>query len=81
MLLKTGAVDDSETAYREALNIFPGFHHALAGLGRAAVSRGRLQEAVEMFRRAQAIAPFPEYGAWLAKLYDVGMDENWKPVH
>ena len=22
-----------------------------------------------MFRRAQAIAPFPEYGAWLAKLY------------
>ncbi|PYV46741.1 MAG: hypothetical protein DMG92_17525 [Acidobacteria bacterium] len=18
---------------------------------------------------------------WLAKLYDVGMDENWKPVH
>ena len=22
-----------------------------------------------MFRKAQAVAPFPEYGAWLAKLY------------
>jgi tetratricopeptide (TPR) repeat protein len=69
MLFKTGAMDEAEQAYRNALSIFPGFHHGVAGLGRIAASQGRLQEAVEMFRQAQAVAPFPEYAGWLAKLY------------
>jgi tetratricopeptide (TPR) repeat protein len=69
MLFKTGAVADAEQAYREALTLFPGFHHAQAGLGRVLASRGQFDEAVDAFRKAQAVAPFPEYAEWLAKLY------------
>jgi len=68
-LFKTGAVDEAEKAYREALVLFPGFHHALAGLGHLQASRGRREEAIESFRRAQAAAPMPGYAAWLARLY------------
>jgi Flp pilus assembly protein TadD len=69
MLLKTGATDEAEAAFREALRVFPGYHAGLAGLGRVFAAQGRNAEAVEYFRRAQLQAPLPEYAGWLVKLY------------
>jgi tetratricopeptide (TPR) repeat protein len=69
MLFKTGAGEEAEKAFRDALARFPGYHPALAGLGRLEASRGRFERAVEHLRDAQARAPFPEYAGLLAKLY------------
>ena len=69
MLLKTGAIDDAEQAFQRALALFPRYHPALAGLGRAAAARKQWPEAIRLLLQAQAAAPFPEYTGLLAKLY------------
>jgi tetratricopeptide (TPR) repeat protein len=50
MLLKTGAIDEAEKAFRDALAAFPGYHPALAGMGRVLAARERYEEAVEAFQ-------------------------------
>ncbi len=69
MLLKTGANDEAEAAFRRALTFFPGYHPALAGLGRVSAARRQFSEAIRLLLQAQAAAPFPEYTGLLAKLY------------
>jgi tetratricopeptide (TPR) repeat protein len=69
MLFKTGAGSDAEQAFRQALSLFPGYHHALAGLGRLLASRGDDREAIRLLLQAQSKAPFPEYAGSLARLY------------
>lgn len=69
MLFKTGSISEAEGAYRESLVAYPGYHPALAGMGRVLAARGRYREAAEAFRGAQARVPLPEYAATLAKLY------------
>ncbi len=69
MLLKAGRTDEAEQAYDEALALFPGSHHALAGQGRVRAARGKFREAIPLFIRAQAKVPLPEYSGMLAKLY------------
>jgi tetratricopeptide (TPR) repeat protein len=44
MLLKTGAIDEADQAFRQALALFPGYHPALAGLGRAQAEPGRFYD-------------------------------------
>lgn len=69
MLLKTGASEQAEQVYRQALAVFPGYHLALAGLGRVFAARGRTEDAIPLLEQARAKAPFPEYSGQLAKLY------------
>ncbi len=69
MLFKTGGVADAESAYRQALARFPGYHHALAGLARIQESRGEYEAAIRSALAAQQRAPFPEYTGLLARLY------------
>ena len=69
MLWKTGAVNEAERAFREALARFPGYHPALSGLGRVESARGRHESAIQSFLAAQSRVPLPEYAALLAKLY------------
>lgn len=69
MLRKTGASDEAERAFREALVRFPGYHPALAGLGRTQAGRGQDAVAIESVLGAQRQAPFPEYAGLLAKLF------------
>ena len=69
MLWKTGAVNEADRAFREALARFPGYHPALGGIGRVEASRGRHEAAIQSFLAAQSRVPLPEYAALLAKLY------------
>jgi tetratricopeptide (TPR) repeat protein len=55
---QVGALDRSEAVY-------PGYHRALAGLARVEAARGRHPQAVELYRRALAVIPLPEYAAAL----------------
>ena len=69
MLFKTGAINEAERAFREALNRFPGYHPALGGIGRAEAARGHNEAAIRSILAAQSRVPLPEYAGLLAKLY------------
>ena len=69
MLFKTSATGEAEDAYRQALALFPGYHQALAGLGRIMAARGDSAAAIRLLLEAQSRAPFPEYAGLLARLF------------
>ena len=69
MLFKVGRTADAHTAYRLALNTFPGYHRAHAGLGRLQASQGKNSEAIQDFLKAQAVVPLPEYAGALEVLF------------
>ena len=52
-----------------ALKTYPGYHLALATLGRVRAAQGRLSEATDYYRRAIAVIPLPEYAVALADVY------------
>jgi tetratricopeptide (TPR) repeat protein len=69
MLFKTGRTADAHAAYLMALQNLPGYHRALAALGREYASAGDFRKAVENFKQAQAVIPLPDYAAALEMLY------------
>jgi len=66
---KTGGFDEAESSFRSALQAFPGYHPAFAGLGRVQSAQGHIAEAIVSYRRAQEIVPLPEYAGALRELY------------
>ena len=69
MLFKTGHVQEAHTVYDRALETMPGYHRALAALGRFYAANGEYPRAVENFKKAQAVIPLPDYAAALESLY------------
>ena len=68
LYFKTGKLEEAAAAFYQGLRTFPGYHTAYAGLGRTQAAQGKLADAIESFRRAQAVVPMPEYTAALADL-------------
>jgi tetratricopeptide (TPR) repeat protein len=66
LFLATGRVPEAETAAQKALELFPGYHYALAQLAGVRTAQGRHDEAVALLRQRYEQAPHPE------NLYDVG---------
>ncbi len=66
---KIGKADDAVAAYRQALEVFPNYYPAWAGLGRIASARDRVNDAIADFRKAQDTVPMPEYAQALQDLY------------
>jgi len=64
-----GDLSGAEPRYLEALRTYPGYYRALAGLGRLRAAQQRYSEAIDLYRRALAAIPFPEYAAALGDLY------------
>lgn len=62
-----GRLRPAERAYREALARFPGYHRARAALARVEAARGRVDEAVALYRDALEAVPLPEYAARLGE--------------
>ena len=61
LLVYAGRPDEAAEAYEAALVIAPNHAAAIAGLGRLAVGRGDLGEAISRFEAASAVLPLPEY--------------------
>jgi len=61
LLVYAGQPDEATAAYNQALATVPNHAAAIAGLGRQAVGRGDLDEAIRRFQQASAILPLPEY--------------------
>ncbi len=69
MYFKVGQLELSEKAFSNALALFDGYHTANAGLGSVKAAQGKIAEAIERYKRAQASVPLPDYAAALYALY------------
>jgi tetratricopeptide (TPR) repeat protein len=69
LYFKTGKLTEAEANYNAALQTFPRYHPAFAGLGRVEAARHQTGEAIANYLRAQAIVPLPEYAGALRDLY------------
>jgi tetratricopeptide (TPR) repeat protein len=70
MLFKSGHTADAHAEYSKSLETLPGYHRALAALGREYAAAGEYNKAIENFKKAQAVIPLPDYAHALATLYD-----------
>jgi tetratricopeptide (TPR) repeat protein len=64
-----GQHDAAEARYLAALQTYPGYYRALAGLAQVRVAQGRLDEAADLYGKALAVTPLPEYAVALGDLY------------
>jgi tetratricopeptide (TPR) repeat protein len=65
----SGALAPAEETYGRALREWPDYLHALAGLGRVEAARGNYAAAIDLYRRATATLPLPEYVIALGDVY------------
>jgi tetratricopeptide (TPR) repeat protein len=69
LYFKTGRLDEAEASYHAALEAFPRYHPAFAGIGKVHAARKQWAEAVKNYSKAQAAVPLPEYAGALRELY------------
>jgi tetratricopeptide (TPR) repeat protein len=68
-LFQTGEMAPAEKAYLAALEEYPGYYRGLAGLAKVRAAQGRYTDAVDLFKKAIAAVPYPEYAAALGDVY------------
>ena len=64
-----GQLPQAEAQHIAALETYPDYHRALAGLGDVRAAQSRYAEAIDLYRRAIAIIPMPGYVAALGDVY------------
>ena len=67
--LALGQLPAAEAHYVEALNTFSDYYRALAGLAQVRAAQQRYPEALDLYRKAIAIVPLPDYAAALGDVY------------
>jgi tetratricopeptide (TPR) repeat protein len=65
LLFHAGDLRGAGAAFGEALTAMPGYHRALAGTARVRAAQQRFGEAAELYQKALAVIPLPEYAAAL----------------
>ncbi len=68
-LFQAGEMAPAEKAYLAAVQEYPGYYRGLAGLAKVRAAQGRYAEAVDLFKKAIAAVPYPEYAAALGDVY------------
>jgi tetratricopeptide (TPR) repeat protein len=63
-----GQHEAAEAQYLAALQTHPGYYRALAGLAQVRIAQGRQDEAAELYGKALAVTPLPEYAVALGDL-------------
>jgi tetratricopeptide (TPR) repeat protein len=69
LYFQVGDLAEAERALTGSLSAAPGYHRALAGLARVRVAQGRDREAVDLYGKALAVIPLPEYAAALGDVH------------
>ena len=85
MFFQQGDLKQAEQVYGGALRVFPNYHEALAGLGRVAAAREKIDQAIDYMTRSVAVVPVLDNVALLADYYELAgkkqqADEQWKLV-
>jgi tetratricopeptide (TPR) repeat protein len=69
LYLNSGHVAEAETQFNEALAFYPGYVHAIAGLGRVRAAQGKTDDAIKLLNQAVGIIPMPDFVISLGDLY------------
>lgn len=64
-----GRLAESEAQFEAALRTFPGYHRAWAGLAQVRAAQGRHDAAADLYTKALAVVPLPEYAAALGDVH------------
>jgi tetratricopeptide (TPR) repeat protein len=64
-----GKLEKAEAYYRQSLATYPNYYRALAGMAQVCAAQKRFDEAIDLYRKAVAILPMPEYIAALGDVY------------
>src|SRR5262245_4937532 len=64
-----GKLEKAEAFYRQSLATYPNYYRALAGMAQVRAAQKRFDEAIDLYRKAVAILPMPEYIAALGDVY------------
>ncbi len=67
--LQLGNLASAKAAYKDALQTYPNYHRALAGLAKISAAEGHLPEAIELYKQAIGVIPLPAYAAALGDVY------------
>lgn len=75
--LSRGELEVAEQVLDQALSLFPDYHYALAKLAEVRSQQGRLDDAVDLYRKHYGTAPHPENLFYLARaLEKAGQTED-----
>ena len=85
MQFQQGRLPEAGQAYEEALLVFPNHYEALAGLGKVAAAREKLDDAIGYMKKSVSVVPFLDNVALLADYYELAgskqqAEEQWKLV-
>ncbi len=64
-----GNLEKAETYFRQSLETYPNYYRALAGMAQVRTAQKRYDEAIDLYQKAIAILPMPEYAAALGYVY------------
>jgi tetratricopeptide (TPR) repeat protein len=64
-----GDLAHAKSAYESSLKTYPIYHRGLSGIAKVAAAEGRLSEAIDDYKRAIVVIPFPAYVAALGDVY------------
>lgn len=67
--LALGNLKEAEAYYLQALQSYPNYYRALAGLAHIRAVQKRYEEAIDLYKQAIGIIPAPEYAAALGDIY------------
>jgi tetratricopeptide (TPR) repeat protein len=65
-----GNLDQAEAYYQRSLETYPNYYRALAGLAQVRAAQKRYGEAIDLYQKAIAILPMPDYAAALGDVYE-----------
>ncbi|MGE0057964.1 MAG: tetratricopeptide repeat protein, partial [Dehalococcoidia bacterium] len=65
----TGDLTSAERQYSDALKVYPGYVHALAGLGSVRAAEERWDDSISLYSRATEQLPAPQYVVALGDVY------------
>jgi tetratricopeptide (TPR) repeat protein len=70
LYFNSGKLAEAEAQYNQALALYPGYIHAIAGLARVHAARGEYDEALKLYIDATNRIPLPEYVIALGDVYE-----------
>jgi tetratricopeptide (TPR) repeat protein len=68
-LFQAGEIAPAEKMHLASLEEYPGYYRGLAGLAKVRAAQGKYNDAADLFKKAIAAVPYPEYAAALGDVF------------